>query len=80
MQIGHLRGPRVEWEDLVPILEKIFVAQVGDLNVGEFGKAEESALKALKWDLIVEIDLCSTPFGIGNIGEPESERVSGFGE
>ena len=45
MQIGHLRGPRVEREDLVPILEKAFVAQVGDLKVGESGKDEGTTIE-----------------------------------
>ena len=46
VQIDHLRGPRVEWEDLVPILEKIFVAKVGDLKVGESGKDEGATIEA----------------------------------
>ena len=45
VQIGHLRGLRVEWEDLVPILEKAFVAQVGDLNVGESGEDEGATVE-----------------------------------
>ena len=45
MQIDHLRGPRVEWEDLVPILEKAFVAKVGDLKVGESGEDKGATIE-----------------------------------